>query len=68
MKNNSFPLGRARVGYQQILSYADYYTRFGTTEEVDGWRRVFLPEQQKTIYVKWTLVKSEGVKEWKKIN
>ena len=37
---------------QMQLSYADYYARFGTTEEVDGWQRRFLPEQQKTIYVK----------------
>lgn len=34
------------------LSFNDYYQRFGTTEEVDGWRRQFIPEQQKTIYVK----------------
>ena len=37
---------------QQTLSYADYYARFGTTEPQDGWQRVFIPEQQKTIYVK----------------
>ena len=24
----------------------------GTIEEQNGWRRVFLPDQQKTIYVK----------------
>ena len=36
----------------QILSYADYYSLYGTTEEVDGWQRQFLPEQQKTIFVK----------------
>jgi hypothetical protein len=36
----------------QTLSFNDYYTKFGTTEERDGWRRVFLPEKQKTIYVK----------------
>ena len=37
---------------KQILSYADYYARFGTTEETDGWQRQYLPDQQKTIYVK----------------
>ena len=37
---------------QETLSYADYYARFGTTEEMNGWRRVFLPKEQKTIYVK----------------
>ena len=37
---------------QQILSYTDYYNRYGTTEEKDGWVRTFLPEQQKTIYIK----------------
>ena len=37
---------------RQILSFNDYYARFGTTEEQGGWERKFLPEQQKTIYVK----------------
>ena len=37
---------------QQTLSFADYYARFGTTEETDGWHRQFLPNEQKTIYVK----------------
>ena len=36
----------------QQLSYAEYYQKYHTTEEQNGWRRVFLPEQQKTIYVK----------------
>ncbi len=36
----------------QTLSFNDYYTRFGTTEEQNGWRRVFIPEKQKTIYIK----------------
>ena len=50
MKNNSLPLKGA--GGLQTLSFADYYAKFGTTEEQDGWQRTFLPEQQKTIYVK----------------
>ena len=37
---------------QQILSFNDYYAKFGTTDEQGGWERKFLPEQQKTIYVK----------------
>ena len=36
----------------QTLSFNDYYIKFGTTEEQNGWRRVFIPEKQKTIYVK----------------
>ena len=36
----------------QQLSFNDYYNKFGTTEEQNGWHRQFLPEQQKTIYVK----------------
>ena len=37
---------------QQVMSFNDYYARFGTTEEQGGWKRVFMAEQQKTIYVK----------------
>ena len=37
---------------QMQMSYADYYRRYGTTEEQDGWKRKFLPEKQTTIYVK----------------
>ncbi|MBR7153709.1 MAG: hypothetical protein IKD12_00170 [Paludibacteraceae bacterium] len=36
----------------QTLSYAEYYARYHTTEPRDGWRMKFLPDQQKTIYVK----------------
>ena len=36
---------------QEQLSFADYYARFGTTEEQGGWRRVYLEKEQKTIYV-----------------
>ena len=36
----------------QTLSYADYYRRYGTTLDTDGWHRQFLPEKQTTIYVK----------------
>ena len=37
---------------QKILSFDDYYKRYGTTEEKDGWMKKFLPEERKTIYVK----------------
>ena len=35
----------------QILSYADYYKRYGTTEERGGWR-MENPTGRKVIYVK----------------
>ena len=47
MKNNSQQSPR-----QQIMSFEDYYRTFGTTEEQDGWQRKFIPEEQKTIFVK----------------
>ncbi len=36
----------------QILSFNDYYAKFGTTEEQGGWKMQFLKDQGKTIYVK----------------
>ena len=36
----------------QIISADEYYRRYGTQANLDGWVRTFLPEQQKTIYVK----------------
>ena len=36
----------------QSLSFNDYYQRFHTTEEQDGWKRHFLPDKQQTIYIK----------------
>lgn len=51
-RNPYFYVQDFRVRPKQILSYADYYAKFGTTEEQGGWQRVFLPEQHKTIYVK----------------
>ena len=41
-----------RAPSMQIISADEYYRRFGTQENLDGWVRTFLPEQQKTIYVK----------------
>ena len=37
---------------QQVLSYDEHYRRYGTDLPQDGFRKVFLPDQQKTIYVK----------------
>ena len=37
---------------RQILSFDEYYTRFGTTEEQDGWRREYRPDEQRTVYIK----------------
>ncbi|MBQ1858759.1 MAG: hypothetical protein II605_01385 [Paludibacteraceae bacterium] len=35
-----------------ILSADEYYRRYGTQTNQDGWVRTFLPKQQRTIYVK----------------
>ena len=35
-----------------IISAADYYRKYGTQANQDGWVRKFLPDQHKTIYVK----------------
>ena len=43
-KNSSAPR-------QQTMSYADYYSLYGTTEERDGWKMVN-PTGNKVIYVK----------------
>ena len=36
----------------QVLSADEYYRRYGTQANQDGWVRTFLPKQQKTIYIK----------------
>ena len=46
---------------QQILSYADYYARYGTTEEKDGWKMAN-PTGQQVIYIqnsKFTIQNSQ---------
>lgn len=35
-----------------VISSQEYYRRYGTQANHDGWVRTFLPEQQKTIYIK----------------
>ena len=37
--------------HRQVMSYADYYARYGTTEEREGWKMAN-PTGQKVIYVK----------------
>ena len=37
---------------QQVLSYDEHYRRFGTDIPQGGFRKIFLPDQQKTIYIK----------------
>ena len=36
----------------QIISADEYYRKYGTQANQDGWVRKFLPEEQRTIYVK----------------
>ena len=36
----------------QTLSYDAYYDRYHTTLETDGWKREFLEDERRTIYVK----------------
>lgn len=36
----------------QTISADEYYRRYGTQTEHDGWKRTYLSDQQKTIYVK----------------
>ena len=42
---------RVMLPKQQVLSYAAYYARYGTTEERDGWR-MENPTGNQVIYVK----------------
>ena len=41
----------AKPHRQQTLSFKDYYARYGTTEERDGWKMAN-PTGQQVIYVK----------------
>ena len=34
-----------------VMSSEDYYLKYGTQANQDGWVRKFLPEEQRTIYV-----------------
>ena len=50
-RNPYYFLADFRIPKPQTLSYADYYARYGTTEEKDGWKMAN-PTGQKVIYVK----------------
>lgn len=39
-----------RSSRHQVMSYDEYYKKYGTTEEVDGWKRVYKPEERTTVY------------------
>ena len=43
---------RDNVPKVQIISADEYYRRYNTQANQDGWVRTFLKEQQKTIYIK----------------
>ena len=44
-------LRQGRTEKQQILSYAEYYAKYGTTEEKDGWKMAN-PTGEKVVYVR----------------
>ena len=50
-KNPYFFIQDFQATRQQTLTYAQYYARYHTTEERDGWQMVN-PTGQKVIYVK----------------
>lgn len=47
LRNNASERPKQRL----VLSYADYYAKYGTTEERDGWK-MENPTGQQVIYVK----------------
>ena len=50
-RNPYYFLADFRVRKPQIMSYSDYYAKYGTTEERDGWKMAN-PTGIKVIYVK----------------
>ena len=34
------------------MAFDDYYKKYGTTEDTDGWKRKFIEDEGRTIYVK----------------
>ena len=50
-RNPYYFLADFRVRRPQTMSYAEYYAKYGTTEERDGWK-MENPTGQKVIYVK----------------
>lgn len=51
-RNPYFFVQDFRETIRQELSYNDYYRRYGTDAEKDGWQRRFLPDEHRTIYVR----------------
>ena len=47
LRNNAYE----RPPRRQILSFSDYYNRYGTTEDTDGWHKEN-PTGEKVIFVK----------------
>ena len=41
-----------RASKQKTLSYNEYYTKYGTTDEVAGWKKFYLEDEKRIIYVK----------------
>ena len=41
-----------RISRPQTITADEYYRRYRTQANQDGWERTFLPQEQKTIYVK----------------
>ena len=37
---------------QQTMDFDAYYKKYGTTEDTDGWKRKFIENEGRTIYVK----------------
>jgi hypothetical protein len=35
-----------------VITADEYYRKYGTQDNQEGWQRVFLKEQQRTVYVK----------------
>ena len=50
-RNPYFFLQDFRAPKKQIMSFKDYYARYGTTEEKNGWKMAN-PTGQQVIYVK----------------
>ena len=50
--NPYFAILKNSESIQLTMSFSDYYAKYGTTEECDGWKRQFIPEKQTTIYIK----------------
>ena len=48
IEDNARELKRRR----QVITADEYYRQYGTQENLDGWVRTHIPEEQRTVYVK----------------